>query len=180
WWKARCWKSGRHDRAPTEAWSRCAARRAINAARSCKCSRRKSSCRVIPRLRTTELVDRQRVWRAAEILVQRGAEHRRAGLRGREQRHGRAELQVVRAPEDLMGRTVFDLVNQTGALDQPRPQHRMSQVSLGLGERAYRVVTSHGAVPEAGQLRKHEPQPMAGFAAIAEFAENLAHDRGLG
>jgi hypothetical protein len=72
------------------------------------------------RLIRSEYIDRPRVFRPAEIAVQRLPKHWLVGRRRpREQRHRRAELHVVRAAEDRMDGATLDGVHRPGALDQP-------------------------------------------------------------
>ena len=49
----------------------------------------------------------------------------------------------------------------------------MPETGLGLGQRADRVASGHGAVPEALQLRKDEPHPVRPLAPLAELAADL-------
>ena len=60
-----------------------------------------------------------------------------------------------------------------GALDQPRPEHRVGQVGPGLGQVGDRVRLGHRAAAQPGDLREDEPHPVAGLAPAAKLGDGL-------
>jgi len=84
----------------------------------------------------------------------------------RKERHRGAQLDRVHATEDVFGGKSTMRRNDLGTLDEPFSEHRMRKVSLRLSQIADRVRLGHGTAPEAGDLRKDEPHPMTGLAAV--------------
>ena len=94
-----------------------------------------------------------------------------------EQRHARAELQVVRIAEDRLDGAAFDAVHQLRTRAQPLTEERMRQVGARLSERFDGIALRHGARPKAAQLREDEPHPVALLVPGGELGAYLAEHR---
>src|SRR2546429_8736159 len=81
--------------------------------------------------------------------------------RALEERHARAEFQVIGVAEDLLDRTTLDAVHQPRALAQARPQDRVREIGARLLDGGKRVAPCRGARAETLQLWKDEPHPVA-------------------
>ena len=101
---------------------------------------------------------------------------RRHGL---EQRQARAELEVVRAPEDLVRGLIRHRQHQVDALAQPHPQHRVAPVRRRLGEARETELVRHLASSQAAQLWEDEPHPVAALAPGGELRQDRVVDQVL-
>ena len=128
----------------------------------------------------TEQFQGERIGLAGEVLVEGLGEV--GGLRNGagEERHGRAELEVVGVAEDPLDGSFLDLVHKDCALFKARAEDGMAPVGRGFLKRADAVKVGVGAGAEPLHLRKDEPDPMALLLAGAEFDQNLRIDAGLG
>src|SRR6185312_10761758 len=84
---------------------------------------------------SVESGQRRRVALATVELVEQLDELGVVGRGGGEQRHRRTDLEVVGEAEDLVDGSAVDRIYQTGALTQPRAEHRVAQVRLRLCQR---------------------------------------------
>jgi len=89
-----------------------------------------------------------------------------------EQGHAGAHLHGVERTEDLFGASSTRCRDKLGALPQPPAQERMGKVGAGLGQRDDRVVPRQLAPSEAGDLREHEPYPVAGLATAPQLVDH--------
>ena len=121
----------------------------------------------------------QRVGAAVEVAVQGLPEQRLLRRDGGEQRHRRMEFQVVGRSENLVHCLVADVQHKARALAQPRSEHRMREISLGLGTAREAEVLGHRAATEAPQLRKDEPHPVARLRAGGKLGTHTLVDRSL-
>ena len=64
------------------------------------------------------------------------------------------------------------LGHEASALSQSRSEHGMLQICFGLIQRRDGEPSRHGTVPEAGDLRKHEPHPVACLTALTQFLDS--------
>ena len=131
-----------------------------------------------------EQLQGQRIGLAVEVFLQRVVEA--GGVQGcvcggaSEERHRRAELEVVRRTEDFADRAAFDLIDQLRTSFQTRAENRMPEIGHGFLQRADAVKGRMRAVSQAFHLRKDEPDPVAALAAGAEFFQHLWKNAGLG
>src|SRR5579875_2713557 len=100
-----------------------------------------------------QLIQRERIVFATEILAYRIDEDLIVPGRMRKEGHGRAELEDIRITEDGFGAAARDLVHETRALTQPRAEKRMAQVSFGFRARGDREALRHRAMAESPDLR---------------------------
>src|SRR5205807_495474 len=93
-----------------------------------------------------------------------------------EQRHARAELEVIRVTEDRLDTAPFDAVHEPGALAQSRPEHRMREIGARLLQLADRVMTRRRARAEALELRDDETHAIALLPARPVVRADLRED----
>ena len=117
---------------------------------------------------------------AGEVVVQHLAEQRLVRVGVREQGHRRAELLRVDRPHDLHRVVDVEVGERTGALDQPRPEHRVGHVGAGLAEVRQGEPLRHAAAAEPGELREHEPHPVRALLPLPQLGERLVVGLGLG
>ena len=121
----------------------------------------------------------ERIGGVAKEACQGTRKHRRCRGQGGEQRHAGAKFEIVRRGEDVVDRAGGSN-DELSALDEARAEYRLLQVGFSFAEAAKPIVLRHGTMPEAAQLRKHEPHPVAVFAPCLELTSNLRKHRGLG
>src|SRR5579863_10075338 len=114
---------------------------------------------------------------AAEILAQSRDENLVVGGGMREERHGGAELEVVRMAEDRLDTPPCGLVHQAGARAQARTEDRVLQVGFGLGTGCDGEALCRRTAAESLDLRKHEPHPVTRLAPGAQLRQDLLDDR---
>jgi hypothetical protein len=88
-----------------------------------------------------------------------------------EERHARAEFEVIGTPENTAEIAIGNTQDGDGGLPQARTQDRMFKVSSGLLDASDCVEASHVAGAQARELRKDEPHPMGALAALSEFRQ---------
>ena len=93
-----------------------------------------------------------------------------------EQGHRRAQLQGIDAAHDRLGTRRVGGQDRRGAGPQALAQDRVRQVGPSLVERPDGVALGHPAQAEAGQLREHEPHPVAGFAPRGQLGQGAVVD----
>src|SRR5207342_2786542 len=116
---------------------------------------------------------------AAEVLAQGIGEQRLVRSGVPEQGHARAELEVVRRAEQRV-RIVAGAQREPGAFAQAFAQQRVGEIGARFVQRRQAVVLRGRALAESTQLREHEPHPVAGLAAVAQFVDDVVIDGGLG
>ena len=104
-----------------------------------------------------------------EVRVEDLLEDRFPGLGTVKQSHRRPQLHRVDLTEDVRRAAPVQLSEDERALDQSWSEHRVGKVRLGLLERRDRVPPGGRAVPEAGELREHEPHPVRPLAPRAQL-----------
>ena len=77
--------------------------------------------------------------------------------------------------ENVPDRLSFDAEEQSNALDQPRPQEWMVQISCGFFRGRDREVLCQRAVAEAFNLREDKPHPMSRLPARSQFRAHGVH-----
>ena len=94
------------------------------------------------------------------------------GSPGGEERHARAQLQIVRKTEH--GRRVAFLEREQGAADlqQVRAQRRLAQVSARLVKPGDGIKLRRAAHAQTRDLREDIPDPVAALAAAADLAQS--------
>ncbi len=102
-----------------------------------------------------------------------------SGAAAMEERHRRAQLHRVDAAEDPFGCSPLDRQDERGAFPEAGAKDRIGEVGTRLVERLDRVVLGGRAAPEARDLRKDEPDPMAGLAAAPQLLEHAVVDARL-
>src|SRR5205823_11811791 len=93
----------------------------------------------------------------------------RVHCRTLEERHARAEFEVVGVAEDLLDRTALGAVHQPRAFAQARPQDRVREVGTRLLDGGKRIAPCRSARAQTLQLRKDEPHPVALLAAVRKL-----------
>src|SRR5487761_127429 len=124
----------------------------------------------------SEPLQRRGVLLSAEVLVQRLEEDLIVGRRMREERHARAEFEIVRGAEDLLDAAPCDRSDQLCALAQAWAQDGVAKISFGLGMRRECEALGHRTPAEPLDLRKHEPHPVARLVAGAELRQHPLDD----
>ena len=110
---------------------------------------------------------------AVEEPVEDLAEHRLVRGRAMEQRHRRAQLDRVDPAEDVLRRAALRSRARWPAHSRSRgPSTGWARYARASSSERDRVEPRHLALPEPGDLREHEPHPVAGLAAGAQ----LGHD----
>ena len=101
-----------------------------------------------------------------------GGKHRLVRRGGGEERHARAQLQIVRKTEH--GRRVAFLEREQGAADlqQVRAQRRLAQVSARLVKPGDGIKLRCAAHAQPRGLREDVPDPVAALAAAADLAQS--------
>ena len=89
-----------------------------------------------------------------------------------EERHRRAKLLGVEGAEDLLGGLRPRRENRRGTLAEARSEDRMIEVGDRLGQRDDREVPGDVAAPEARDLGKDEPDPVAALPSPPELLED--------
>src|SRR6185295_16627797 len=97
-----------------------------------------------------------------------------------EERHRRTELQVVGRVEDLEQGAVAEIIHQPRALQQARAERVMLRVRDRLRSRPNRIALRHRAQPEAFELRKDKPHPVALLGAATQLGDDARVDGRLG
>lgn len=133
---------------------------------------------------TVEKGERAGIGDAGEKSLERRREElviRRSRFGGfDEECHRGAELEVVGKAEDVIKRAVLDLEEQAGAFAKAPAKGGVSEIGAGFLEGRDREMLRGRTGAEAANLRKNEPHPVRGFAAVVEFADNVFVDAGLG
>lgn len=91
---------------------------------------------------------------------------------GGEQGHARAEFQIVGRAEDGVRGAAAERIDELRAFTQPGTKSRMFEVGRRFVPTGDRMALSHGAVPQAADLREDEPHPMARLPAPAQFVQH--------
>src|SRR5688500_4325050 len=125
---------------------------------------------------TANELDRTGIAFPREVFVQRRRERRLGPGDELQQRHGGAELPVVRSPEDLPGREAVQVVDRFRALRQTRAQHRVAKVRAGLVETPDRIAAGRLAHAEAVELGEDEPHPVGYLPPGAQFPKSFFVD----
>lgn len=123
-----------------------------------------------------QLLDRELVLDTVVQPIQNGTEVGVVAGGPGEERHRRTHLEIVGPAEDLGGRRALDPGDHPGAFPQPRAEHGVVEVGLGLRQRPDPVAVRSRAAAERPQLRKDEPDPVAAFAAAAQLVEHRVVD----
>ena len=97
-----------------------------------------------------------------------------------EQRHRRADLHRIERAEDLLRRPALERGHDRAHSRRRSTQGRVGEVGARLRERADGERLRRRAAPEARDLGKDEPDPVAGLAATAQLVENARVDVPLG
>ena len=122
--------------------------------------------------------DRALVERARAEAVQCSLEHRLARPRRmREEGHARAELGIVRRPEDGLQRAAFEAEDRAGAQGEAFTQDRVGEEGGRLRERADGVEHRRPRRAEPAHLGENEPHPVGPLAAGAQLGENGGEHR---
>ena len=87
---------------------------------------------------------------------------------------------MVGIAEDLFSAATVYVEHKLRAGSEPGAEGRMLQISLGLGEGGNGKLPRHFTVTKTGDLRKDEPDPMAGLSPGQEFSEDCVVDGLLG
>src|ERR1019366_2976861 len=111
----------------------------------------------------------RRVGESVEVQAEYLTEERLAGSGPQEQRHRRAQLLRVKTAEDLLRAAVLRLGEDACACSQPRAEHGMPQISPGLFQRRDCELSRRLGLPEASDLRKDKPHPVAPLATATQF-----------
>src|SRR5579883_850724 len=125
----------------------------------------------------SEPLEGQRVLLTPEVLLESIEEDLVVRADVREERHGRAEFEMVRIAEYLLDAASLDGVHQACALAKPRPQNRVAHVGFGFAARSYGEVLGRRALARPPDLRKYEPHPMTRLAARAQLRQDRLDHR---
>ena len=106
-----------------------------------------------------------------EVLREDRLEDALLRVRPEEESHRGVQLPLVDSTEDLHRGAALEAGHNPGAFDQPRTQHRVPQVGLRFIHSRDGIFPRGGALPQPGELREHEPHPVAALGTLAEFVE---------
>ena len=84
------------------------------------------------------------------------------------------ELAIVRIRKDVLYIGFFEIRCHFSNLSEPRAQYGMAKIALGFSQRGYTEIFCGFAAPEAAELRKYKPHPVAFFSTGAQLAQGLA------
>jgi hypothetical protein len=111
------------------------------------------------------------------MFLQGSLEDNLVRRRGREQGHGRVELQIVRKAEDFARGASLHGIHKLCALPQPRTENSMRQIRFGFRKPRDCESFRHRAAPQTLNLRKNKPHPVALLAAPSQFRTHALKDR---
>src|SRR6516164_6852619 len=132
---------------------------------------------------TTRFQKLQRQWIEGSLTpaIERLVESiHRIGPSDGEQCHRGLELHVIGRAEYLIQRSGFEFQNRAGAELEPRSQNRMGEIGTSFVQRRDAIEGRYRGVPEAAQLREHEPHPVTPFPACLQLSQSRRNNRRLG
>jgi hypothetical protein len=128
----------------------------------------------------TEQTQGEGIGVAAEELVECAVEERRILRYGGEKREAGAELEVIRAPKNVLDRAAIDSRNRGDAVPEAWSQQWMLEIGRSLCPARDGVPLREMASPKTAQLRQHKPHPVAFFPSGTQLRECLMKYRSLG
>src|SRR5579871_4552831 len=97
-----------------------------------------------------------------------------------EQRHARLQLHFIRRAKNLVCRSALNGKNGFGTFTESLPKNGMSKVLARFLWALDGELLCSGTEPQAVDLRKDEPHPVAAFVASPDFGESAVVDAFLG
>lgn len=117
---------------------------------------------------------------AVEVFVQSVFEECVVGSSGQKQGHARPEFQVVGVGEDFLSAASFHIQNKLGTFSKPRAQDEVLEVCFSFVEGRDGELLRHRTVTKTSNLRKDEPDPVAGLSSGSQLSEDCVVGRRLG
>ena len=121
-------------------------------------------------------IQRHLVGLAVEVFEQGAVEEGVVGGSGQKQGHAGPEFEIVGISENLFSASIVHVEHKLRTGSEPGTWGRVLQIGLGLIDGANGELLRHPTPTETGDLRKDEPDPVAGLSPGPQLIKDCVVD----